>query len=164
MTSEMFVRLATMVAVEPKNGIITIKRAGRDYRNFAYSRWSYLRLRTLIGRKPDMFAVHGCVWHLSKTFIPWQDCRHRWVDEYYGVRCRNCDTFYAHGTEPWLPVDDYEEEWDGEGYLGESDFDDDLDLAAGECSMLDDGTCLQAGSEYCDFDCPFRDMEIEEIE
>jgi len=24
-----------------------------------------------------------------------------------------------------------------------------------DCGQMDDGTCLQAGSEYCDWDCPF---------
>lgn len=26
-----------------------------------------------------------------------------------------------------------------------------------ECQMLPDGQCLLAGSEHCEFDCPFRD-------
>jgi hypothetical protein len=35
------------------------------------------------------------------------DCKHDWVDEYYGVRCKHCDTFYPHGSEPWAyPSDD----------------------------------------------------------
>lgn len=25
------------------------------------------------------------------------------------------------------------------------------------CSQLPDGSCPAAGSEYCDFECPFRD-------
>lgn len=32
---------------------------------------------------------------------------------------------------------------------------DPLDEAAMECGMGPDGTCLNAGSEWCDWDCPF---------
>lgn len=31
--------------------------------------------------------------------------------------------------------------------------DDDFD-----CYMIPDGYCMAAGSEYCDFECPYRDM------
>jgi hypothetical protein len=27
-----------------------------------------------------------------------------------------------------------------------------------ECGLQDDGLCLDAGTEYCDFECPYRDM------
>lgn len=30
---------------------------------------------------------------------------HKWNDEYYGVRCEQCGTFYPYGCEPWLPFD-----------------------------------------------------------
>jgi len=30
------------------------------------------------------------------------------------------------------------------------------DLEA-DCGMTPDGYCMNAGSEYCDFECPFRD-------
>lgn len=33
------------------------------------------------------------------------DDKHDYFDGYYGVECRNCDWFSAHGSEPWLPVD-----------------------------------------------------------
>jgi hypothetical protein len=29
--------------------------------------------------------------------------------------------------------------------------------AVANCGQLPDGTCMLAGSEYCDFECPFRD-------
>jgi hypothetical protein len=32
-----------------------------------------------------------------------------------------------------------------------------LDHLLNECGQTDDGDCLLAGSEYCDFECPFRD-------
>lgn len=46
----------------------------------------------------------------------------------------------------------------------EHDYDDDHDEPDDDeawdelmCSMGPDGQCGQAGSEYCDFDCPYRD-------
>jgi hypothetical protein len=37
-----------------------------------------------------------------------------------------------------------------------------LDHLLQECGQTDDGDCLHAGSEYCDFDCPFRDEPVDE--
>ncbi len=34
------------------------------------------------------------------------NCKHEWFDDYYGMRCKLCDTFYPHGCEPWLPQDE----------------------------------------------------------
>ena len=34
----------------------------------------------------------------------------------------------------------------------EDDFDDD---PASECGLLPDGTCMLAGTEWCDWDCPY---------
>ena len=45
------------------------------------------------------------------------------------------------------------------------DYDDDADTCdlcglencqCQECGMLDDGTCMLAGTEFCDWDCPFN--------
>ena len=33
---------------------------------------------------------------------------HDWQEEYYGVRCKKCGQFHAHGHEPWMPDDDYD--------------------------------------------------------
>ena len=33
---------------------------------------------------------------------------------------------------------------------------DEMAEAEMNCSMMPDGQCGQAGSEYCDFECPFR--------
>jgi hypothetical protein len=30
-----------------------------------------------------------------------------------------------------------------------------LDDLLGECGKQPDGSCLEAGTEYCDFECPF---------
>jgi len=35
---------------------------------------------------------------------------------------------------------------------------DDDDLIE-ECGLGDDGQCLLAGTEHCDFECPYRDSE-----
>lgn len=32
-----------------------------------------------------------------------------------------------------------------------------LDMLMDECGMMRDGTCTMAGTEYCDWDCPFSD-------
>lgn len=42
-------------------------------------------------------------------------------------------------------------------YYGPDDYEDD-EMAEAEmnCSMMADGQCGLAGSEYCDFECPFR--------
>lgn len=37
--------------------------------------------------------------------------------------------------------------------------DDDFD-PADECGLMDDGQCMSAGSEWCDFECPYRDSEM----
>ena len=34
---------------------------------------------------------------------------------------------------------------------------DEFEIAMQECGQLPDGTCMLAGTEQCDFECPFRD-------
>lgn len=43
-----------------------------------------------------------------------------------------------------------------EFYYDDSDEDDEMWEAEMNCSMDRHGQCGQAGSEYCDFECPFR--------
>ena len=45
--------------------------------------------------------------------------------------------------EQWHPGDDMIDEDDG------------IDDMADECRMLSDGTCLLAGTEFCDWECPY---------
>lgn len=46
--------------------------------------------------------------------------------------------------------DDYEpDEWD------------EWEVALSECGMTPWGTCMLAGTEHCDFDCPFRDEPMD---
>lgn len=46
----------------------------------------------------------------------------------------------------------------------DDDFEDDhedeniLDAAIDACGIGQDGLCMLAGTEFCDFDCPFRDV------
>lgn len=44
-----------------------------------------------------------------------------------------------------------DEEWDQDD--GEIDLEPSLD----DCGMGEDGFCSLAGTEHCDFECPFRD-------
>lgn len=37
----------------------------------------------------------------------------------------------------------------------DSDDDDAIDSLMGECGKDQSGSCSQAGTEYCDFECPF---------
>ena len=39
---------------------------------------------------------------------------------------------------------------------GDADDEDAIEHLLDECGMQADGDCLNAGSEYCDFECPFR--------
>lgn len=40
----------------------------------------------------------------------------------------------------------YDDEWDEE------------ETALEECGQVPQGGCLMAGTEFCDFDCPYRDI------
>ena len=39
------------------------------------------------------------------------------------------------------------------------DWDDAYEIALSECGQMPDGFCTMAGTEHCDWDCPFRDLE-----
>jgi hypothetical protein len=54
-----------------------------------------------------------------------------------------------------------EEDFDDDYFRDENDEYDDLEDALQECGKVPAaaGGCLNAGTEYCDFDCPFRDEE-----
>ena len=74
-------------------------------------------------------------------------CKHEWVDEYYGTKCKLCETFYPYGCAPW---DDGEPDQDDE----DSRYEDAIDNCHGSFSG---GRfwCGAAGSEDCDWSCPF---------
>lgn len=46
---------------------------------------------------------------------------------------------------------------DDDYFDDDADDDDELWEAEMNCHMHADGQCGAAGSEYCDFECPFRD-------
>lgn len=46
---------------------------------------------------------------------------------------------------------------DSEDFADEDGERDPFEEALGECGQTSDGDCLLAGTEYCDFECPFRD-------
>lgn len=62
---------------------------------------------------------------------------------------------YRSSEDPSMPdyMYDDDDDWDDE----DNDYDDeDVEYALGNCAMRADGFCGHAGSEYCDFDCPFN--------
>lgn len=54
------------------------------------------------------------------------------------------ETFYG---------DDYED-------FEEDDGPDEIEQALQECGQTGEGGCLMAGTEHCDFDCPYRDVNL----
>lgn len=55
----------------------------------------------------------------------------------------------------------YIPEWDDNDY---DDEEDEWEAAMQECGQTREGGCSLAGTEYCDFDCPFRDEDLFEEE
>ena len=50
--------------------------------------------------------------------------------------------------------DDWDDDWDRE----QQEAEDELEEAVQECGIVPgDGGCQLAGTEHCDFECPFRD-------
>lgn len=41
---------------------------------------------------------------------------HKWRGEYYGYKCEICGDFIPYGCEPWLPVEDDDEDADYHPY------------------------------------------------
>lgn len=86
----------------------------------------------------------------SENQDPCSTFNHDYKEEYYGHRCTKCGLFFAHGCAPW--DDDDENYCDDEDDEAWDDDDDDFF----DCGMMADGTCSQAGSEWCEFECPNR--------
>lgn len=60
-------------------------------------------------------------------------------------------------------IDEDEEDFDDFGFDDEEE--DEYDRALDECGQLPKhlgGGCTLAGTEHCDFDCPFRDVDLSE--
>lgn len=75
-------------------------------------------------------------------------CNHeKLVEGYYGHDCAACgELIYPYGCAPW---DDGDDDWD------QSDDGEDEDLF--DCGWVPGIGCQMAGTEECDFECPFRD-------
>lgn len=39
-------------------------------------------------------------------------------------------------------------------------YDDDDEFREHDCGLMDDGQCMLAGTEWCDFECPYRDSDL----
>lgn len=50
-------------------------------------------------------------------------------------------------------------DWDGDFADAAEGEDDEAWLLDLECGLGADGQCMNAGSEHCDFECPYRDSE-----
>lgn len=60
------------------------------------------------------------------------------------------------------PKNAVQEQIDDHLYQDDDDYDPDEDRQAwleAECGLMNDGQCLMAGTEHCDFTCPWRDSE-----
>lgn len=81
-------------------------------------------------------------------------CKHeKLVEGYYGHDCAACgELVYPYGSEPWMPDDD---DYGLVDYYGDSDYPDwGDDFDCGWVGAV--GMCMDAGTETCEFDCPFR--------
>lgn len=56
---------------------------------------------------------------------------------------------YPDDPEP-MPIEEFEDE-------RVDNFEDELEEALMNCGRMRDGTCSWAGSEECEFECPFRE-------
>ena len=84
------------------------------------------------------------------------ECEHVWAETYYGYECARCGLFYAFGCAPWEDGPWVDEDYDGDDDDYASDcLEDELEEAMQNCGQLLDGTCMKAGSEECDWECPF---------
>lgn len=72
-----------------------------------------------------------------------------WRDDQTGTsnlsaRSPNIDALVPYGLQ------DFEDDQDRDEWI-----DDPLEEAMSNCGMLPDGICMKAGSEECDWECPF---------
>jgi hypothetical protein len=63
---------------------------------------------------------------------------------------------------PWNPVAGWDvpaDYWADDAPEDDGDDFDNEDWLDMECGLDDDGQCSQAGTEHCDFECPWRDSD-----
>lgn len=71
-------------------------------------------------------------------------------EEFYGFDSLDFDEDVDYDGDPWC------------GDCGKCE--DCLEIAMGECGMMPDGGCMLAGTEHCDWDCPFSGEDNEDEE
>jgi len=78
------------------------------------------------------------------------ECKHeKLVEGYYGHDCAACgELVYPTGCAPW------DDGPDDEDYGWDDDVDDEPEF---DCGWVCGVGCQLAGTEECDFECPFRD-------
>lgn len=78
------------------------------------------------------------------------------------IECHNCDKPGAEFDCNGLKFCDencfygWDHEDDGNGFYGDPE-ENEIDKAIDDCGIGPDGSCRLAGTEHCDFECPFRD-------
>ena len=87
------------------------------------------------------------------------NCEHEYKEEYYGHHCHKCGSFHAYGNAPW-DYPDYDDDSYGDDDYDEDDEEDEFQYHLDNCGQMPDGSCGLAGTEHCDFECPFRDKPI----
>lgn len=77
------------------------------------------------------------------------------VEGYYGHNCAACgELIYPYGCAPWDDVGD--EDYDGEFWDNDECEPDEDEEWLGRCGWAQvAGICTLAGTEECDFECPF---------
>lgn len=53
--------------------------------------------------------------------------------------------------------EEQDDDWDDVPDYDDDDGGDEIEDAIGECGQIPGGGCMLAGTEHCDFECPFRD-------
>lgn len=77
------------------------------------------------------------------------------------LSCPNCQAQWGFDEIQFQQCDccgwpDNDDDLDDD-YDNYDDDEDEIERAMDECSKMPDGYCGAAGSEYCEFECPFRD-------
>lgn len=59
--------------------------------------------------------------------------------------------------EDWESDENYQpnEDWDDVDWNDDDDDTDEIEDAMDECGQMQGGGCMLAGTEHCDFECPF---------
>jgi hypothetical protein len=72
------------------------------------------------------------------------DGAHKYQESYYGLQCTRCPDFIPSVADEQEDYDDDDEPYEDQGF------------GLDECGLQEDGSCSLAGTEDCDWECPFR--------